>query len=143
MSDRLPLMQSDADAPDCPANAGRNWAASLIAALFIALASALLPGAIPASQQVGSAFNPATTPVALSRDESEQSSLAAQHKDRQRSEMTGGGDKTPVATTVADQPRIAPPYPRLACRQPAGTSPARTAFKLSGAGPRAPPAATA
>lgn len=58
-------------APSRPA-----WVSGIIIALFIALASALLPGSLPASQQVGSAFNPATTQVALSRHEGEAVTVA-------------------------------------------------------------------
>jgi hypothetical protein len=141
MSGILPLMRSDAPAPAGPAIPGHSWAGSLIAALLIALASALLPGSVPASQTVGSAFNPATTQVALNRDESEQAGRAALQKERQRPEVTGGGDETPLATARAETPRTVLPHPRLADRQPAGTPPARSAFTLSGAGPRAPPAA--
>jgi len=46
-------------------------------ALFVALASALLPGSLPSSQTVGSAFNPATTQVALARNDSEETANLA------------------------------------------------------------------
>lgn len=117
----------------------RGWVGSILAALFIALASALLPGSMPASQMVGSAFNPATTQVALSRDENEQSALAALHDERERPPASGGGTDTLAVMAllaivlVTARLRVTAPQPWL------GAAPVRPAFALPGSGPRAPP----
>ncbi len=141
MSARLPLNPVLMSAPLRPGPGRRAWAGSLVVALLIALASALLPGAMPASQSVGSAFNPATTQVALNRDDSEHSVLATPQEDRDRSLLTGGGDDIltvmavlAIAVVMAAFPRTAP-LPPLALQ-----APARSASVRPGSGPRAPPA---
>ncbi|WP_116969385.1 hypothetical protein [Blastomonas sp. UPD001] len=82
----------------------------IIIALFIALASALLPGSTPASQQVGSAFNPATTQVALSRQQGDAIAVAEPAHDRLRLGSGGDGDAaaayswaSPAAIAAADR----------------------------------------
>lgn len=112
-----------------------------MAALFIALASALLPGAIPASQMVGSAFNPASTQVALAREENERTGLGAPQRDRQQPETGSGDDGPALATAQSAHPGPALSYPQPADIDRAGMQPPVTVFVLSGAGPRAPPAA--
>ena len=112
MAEPLSPIRPVAAEPDPPVSRHRAWASGLIVALFIALASALLPGAVPASQMVGSAFNPATTQVALSRDENEQASLPLLSQ--------------PHALTA-----IFPSDPPQASRH---------TFVRAGSGPRAPPA---
>lgn len=125
--------------PDHPVGCRRAWASGLIVALFVALASALLPGAIPASQMVGSAFNPATTQVALNRDESAQASISVLLERGQRAATTGGDrgltilPSTPLG--IAGQPYVL--TPGLAPNQ---TQLARHTFVRAGSGPRAPPA---
>lgn len=132
-------MRADASVPVYPAPPRRAWAGTLLAALFIALASALLPGAIPASQMVGSAFNPATTQVALSRDESDQTGLATQHKDRQRDVLAGGDDDPAAAIIHALSPGIASLPLSADAPHRAAAQPQREVFVRPGAGPRAPP----
>ena len=80
----------DAAAASMAAPSRPAWVSGIIIALFIALASALLPGSLPASQQVGSAFNPATTQVALSRQEGEAITVAEPVDDGLR--LLSGGD---------------------------------------------------
>lgn len=53
------------------------FAAALWLSLTMALLSALLPMGLPSSQTIGSAFNPATTAVALRTSSDEQVSVAA------------------------------------------------------------------
>lgn len=140
MSASLPPLRADAFEPENPVTQCRVWASGLIATLFIALASALLPGSMPASQMVGSAFNPATTLVALSRDENEHDALAALHDGGERPSLTGGDDAPPEAAPVAF-PFIAPPH-RAPTPAPLATPQlARTPFVRPGSGPRAPPIA--
>lgn len=85
----------DAAAAYMAAPARPAWVSGIIIALFIALASALLPGSLPASQQVGSAFNPATTQVALSRHEGEAITVAEPVDNGLR--LLSGGDGDPAA----------------------------------------------
>jgi hypothetical protein len=117
------------------------WAGGIIAALFIALASALLPGSMPSSQLVGSAFNPATTQVALNRTGAEQEQLFVVPDNETRHLPFDGGSGKPAglaspfatlqnAYSRASTPAFAPVDARLV---PADTRP--------GSGPRAPPAA--
>lgn len=109
-------------------------------AMFVALASALLPGSMPASQTVGSAFNPATTQVALGRKDAEEAAIRAVVNPRSDSIEAGGG------MGAADH-GILPVFWRtnvtVALLSP---SPGRLAgdfnaneHRLPGAGPRAPP----
>lgn len=85
----------DAAAASMAAPARPGWVSGIIIALFIALASALLPGSMPASQQVGSAFNPATTQVALSRHEGEAVTVTEPVDNGLR--LPSGGDGHPAA----------------------------------------------
>jgi len=131
-------MRRVAPEPDSPLARHRAWASGLIVALFVALASALLPGALPASQMVGSAFNPATTQVALNRDENEQAFASASQEARQRPALTGGdGLATLPPTPFGPLPRLyfAPADPAFDLSQAA-----MPAFVRAGSGPRAPPA---
>ncbi len=82
----------DAAAASVAAAVRPAWVSGIIIALFIALASALLPGSTPASQQVGSAFNPATTQVALSRQQGDAIAVAEPAHDRLRLGSGGDGD---------------------------------------------------
>lgn len=92
----LPAVSFGADAPVPLRRTSRGaWVSGIVIALFIALASALLPGSLPASQQVGSAFNPATTQVALSRQEGEAIAVAEPVDDRLR--LPSGSDGNAAA----------------------------------------------
>lgn len=114
------------------------WAGGIIAALFIALASALLPGAVPASQLVGSAFNPATTSVALFRDESERQHFEASADDRGQPSLSGGALDVdiPAATAVT-----APAYSGIPVSvHGIARDDLRPTYRIRpGSGPRAPP----
>lgn len=133
----------DAAAASVAAAARPAWVSGIIIALFIALASALLPGSMPASQQVGSAFNPATVQVALSRQESEAVTVAEPVDDRLRLPAGGDGDAAAVyswaspatiAAAVLADTRLAIPGPtRVWADHPASARP--------GIAPRAPPQA--
>lgn len=123
------------------APARHGWVSGIIIALFIALASALLPGSLPASQQVGSAFNPATTQVALSRQEGEAIAVAEPVDDRPRLPSGGDGDAAAAyswtspaaiaAAALADTLPSIPAYARAWADHPASARP--------GTAPRAPP----
>lgn len=141
MSVSAHLSGPDADAPVSTAGVRPAWVSGIIIALLIALASALLPGSIPASQQVGSAFNPATTQVALSREEGEAFSLAQPVDNRLRLPSGGDGDtaiafswESPAAVAAAaildTRPSI-PVFARISADHPASVRP--------GTAPRAPP----
>lgn len=131
----------DAAAASMAAPSRPAWVSGIIIALFIALASALLPGSLPASQQVGSAFNPATTQVALSRQEGEAITVAEPVDDGLR--LPSGGDcdaaaayswTSPaaiVAAALADTLLSIPVYARAWADHPASARP--------GTAPRAPP----
>ena len=139
MAEPLSPIRPVAAEPDPPVSRHRAWASGLIVALFIALASALLPGAVPASQMVGSAFNPATTQVALNRDENEQASVYAPQERRQRPALTGGGD---VAALLPPPPLalLGQPYALTAIFPSDQPQASRHTFVRAGSGPRAPPA---
>jgi len=115
------------------------WVSGIIIALFIALASALLPGSVPASEQVGSAFNPATTQVALSRPEGEAITVGEPVDDRLRLPAGGDGDAayswaSPAAiaaAALADTGHSIPKLARAWADDPASARP--------GTAPRAPP----
>ena len=114
------------------------WACGLVAALFIALASALLPGSVPASQLVGSAFNPATTSVALSRDESERQHFEAPSDDRSRPTSPGGD--TDAVVPAAIEAKVAAYRATHTILEPVASHHGVPARRLHpGTGPRAPP----
>lgn len=131
----------DAAAAFVAAPARPAWVSGIIIALFIALASALLPGSMPASEQVGSAFNPATTQVALSRHEGEAVTVAEPVDNGLR--LPSGGDGDPAAAwswyspaaiaaaTLADAGLSIPLPARAWADHPAAARPATA--------PRAPP----
>ncbi len=135
------LTGPDAYAAVSTVGARPAWVSGIIIALFIALASALLPGSMPASQQVGSAFNPATTQVALSRQEGEAIAVAEPVDDRLRLPAGDGSDAVmlyswfspaEVALAALGEPILSrPSIARLWADHPASARPDLA--------PRAPP----
>ena len=131
---------SSAAAPAEAVRPRHAWVSGIIIALFIALASALLPGSIPSTQTVGSAFNPATTQVALSREESEQFSFAAPVDDVPKPALDGGdaGRFHIIATAALAAAALGEAYRPLHAASP--PFPDLPAAARPGTGPRAPPA---
>jgi hypothetical protein len=109
-------------------------------ALFVALASALLPGSLPSSQTVGSAFNPATTQVALARTDSEETANLAAVGTRSDTIDPGGtmdtADPGLPSLFWTDAPAFAAMLPPPVHSAKDDVASER---RLPGAGPRAPP----
>lgn len=110
--------------------------APLWLALFIALLSSLLPGGLPRTTMLGSAFNPATTAVALQPSRAQPRILIEQIR---RDDDPGGGAGS-VLPLAMPGPRylIVGSIPGSA-HLPVSDVPALSAGIPSDANPRAPP----
>jgi hypothetical protein len=112
--------------------------ASLCLALAVALLSSLMSGGLPRTTTVGSAFNPATTSVALQPSRAQPRMLADQL--RRDDDPAGGQDAASFPTLAILHPAepIAPP--EGAPEAPVSSQPSAQLAGLDG-NPRGPPLA--
>ncbi|HSX54043.1 MAG TPA: hypothetical protein VLG14_01980 [Sphingomonas sp.] len=112
------------------------YIASLWLALATALLSSLMPGGLPRSTALGSAFNPATTAVALQPSRA-QPRAAIESVRRDDEPPSGQGNTVAVAPLPAAP--AAPAYGLPLSPEPLTAAPALPSFPVLDGSPRGPP----